>query len=464
MLIQFIVENFLSFESETIFNLISTAQKEHQEQQIKTTKGFSLLSISALYGANASGKSNLIKAIAFAKDLIIQGTKPDQIIPQKFFRLNKDCFTKPSKFEFLIYIDSKIYHYYFSFDKYKIHEEWLYVKKNKKFVKYFDRLVSDNGESKYNFGTSFINKSSKKDYQFYEFVMKGTRKNQLFLTEAIEKNIDNLKALYDWFHYTLDIIHADSLYALLPFRTKEDEKFSNFLGSILKKISTDIEGIHSNEIHIDFEKQFPDMPENIKNDIVNKVNQNAGFIISEGGKQYSIFQDENEKLTLLKLNIKHKIKGTNDTINFELEEESDGTQRFIHLTPALVNLINNKKVMFIDELDRRLHPLLSKLFIEIYLRLRHNNSQLIFATHEVNLLNSKILRRDEIWFAEKDEHGASHLTSLAEFKVRDDLNIQKGYLNGRFGAIPMMGSIENLFTNERTRITIENFQKKASFK
>ncbi len=442
MLIKFFVENFLSFDTEISLNMIATSKKEHQNHIIETDKNIKLLCTAALYGANASGKSNLIKAVSFAKEFILNGTKPDQLIQQNFFKLKKDANTKPSKFEFIIYIDSSIFHYGFSFDKQRIHEEWLYVKENVKYLKYFERIVNPDGNSKYEFGPSLVKKSEKNDYKFYKFVMQGTRPNQLFLTEAILRNIKKLKPLYNWFGDTLNIIPADSQYALLTVRAKEDKKFGEFLETILKKISKDIHKIKTTEIELDLDKQFPDMPTEMQRDILSSVDKDSAVIVSDEGKQYTITQNDKENLILVKLKTCHKIKESEETIDFELDEESDGTQRFIHLAPALVNMVSNDIVLFIDELDRRLHPLLSRSFLKIFLKSPRTKSQMIFTTHESNLLNANLLRRDEIWFTEKDDFGASHLTSLDEFKVRDDLNLEKGYLNGRFGAIPFLGDLD----------------------
>jgi AAA15 family ATPase/GTPase len=128
-----------------------------------------------------------------------------------------------------------------------------------------------------------------------------------------------------------------------------------------------------------------------------------------------------------------------------MEEESEGTQRLIHLVPSLFILKQDSEiVVFLDELDRRLHPLLSRYFVETAINCRAKGNQLVFTTHDTNLLDLDLLRRDEIWFIEKDSQGASSCYSLAEFKIRPDLKIEKGYLNARFGAIPFLGDIQNL--------------------
>jgi AAA15 family ATPase/GTPase len=146
----------------------------------------------------------------------------------------------------------------------------------------------------------------------------------------------------------------------------------------------------------------------------------------------------------MRLRIKHRSEDGN-LVDFSMEEESEGTQRLIHLVPSLFILKQDSEiVVFLDELDRRLHPLLSRYFVETAINCRAKGNQLVFTTHDTNLLDLDLLRRDEIWFIEKDSQGASSCYSLAEFKIRPDLKIEKGYLNARFGAIPFLGDIQNL--------------------
>jgi AAA15 family ATPase/GTPase len=155
------------------------------------------------------------------------------------------------------------------------------------------------------------------------------------------------------------------------------------------------------------------------------------------------------KLVLLKLLLQHR--GDNNVLaNFDMDLESDGTARLIHLVPLLFEVsFGRERVLIIDELDRRLHPHLSRMVVETALQC-HGDSQIIFTTHDTNLLDLSLFRRDEIWFVEKDKGGSSHIYSLAEFKVRPDLQIEKGYLNGRFGAIPFVGDIRSLGWHDST--------------
>jgi len=231
----------------------------------------------------------------------------------------------------------------------------------------------------------------------------------------------------------------------LELRAKQDKNFNKFLCQLLKIADTGIENVSTDVENLDFKKQFPDMPENLEIQIRDGLNNDKGILVSDGEKQYAISKTDDDKLILIKLKMQHKDAHGN-FIDFKFEEESEGTQRLVHLAPAFADLLESEKVYLIDELDRRLHPNLSKTLIELYLDLhiKKNNRQLIFVTHESNLLDLDYFRRDEIWFAEKDKNGGSHVVSLSDFKIRSDLDIKNGYLKGRFGAIPFIGDIERL--------------------
>lgn len=448
MLIQFIVENFLSFKDETVFNLIATKDKKHPDHINRNNKlnpKANILKIAAIYGANASGKSNLINSIEFARDFIIYGTRGDETIPTVPFRLNSETIRKPSKFQFIFHYDNQIYDYGFVVDKHKIFEEWLFVKQNRYYKKMFERITTKSGKNKYEFGPSLVKKSSKNKHMRYGYEMEGTRINQLFLTEAFNRNIHELDPIMHWFKYTLVILSPNSRYSALELRAKQDRNFNRFLCRLLKIADTGIENVSTDVENLDFNKQFPDMPENLEIQIRDGLNNDKSILVSDGEKQYAISKTDDDKLILIKLKMQHKDTHGN-FIDFKFEEESEGTQRLVHLAPAFADLLESEKVYLIDELDRRLHPVLSKSLIELYLdvHVKKDNRQLIFVTHESNLLDLEHFRRDEIWFVEKDKNGASHVVSLSDFKIRSDLDIKNGYLKGRFGAIPLIGDVERL--------------------
>ncbi|MBW4574280.1 MAG: ATP/GTP-binding protein [Aphanothece sp. CMT-3BRIN-NPC111] len=433
--------------------MVGVSSDQHHADHIAVGaagKGRSLLPISAIYGANAAGKSNLIKAIDFAKDLIVEGTRSGQTIPVSPFKLG-DYSKKPSKFEFIFTYIGNLYSYGFKLNTTQILEEWLYITPSgkKREVPCFERVTSEKKETKVEYGSTLKGRSEKRK-QFLDFIAQGTRPNQLFLTEAIERNVQTVKPVVDWFRKVLTIIPAEATYRGLELGILSSKEFTNFLSDFLRFAGTGIDSIGAEEVDLDFDYHFPGMPENMREELLQEITE-AGedsvvMMESPLRKRYLLMKVAQSNFSLIQLRTQHRHEN-GQLVDFSMEEESEGTQRLINLIPALF-LIQEKpeKVILLDELDRRLHPLLSRRFIEVALSCRKpsSQSQLIFTTHDTNLLDLDLLRRDEIWFVEKNQQGASHLYSLAEFKIQSDIKIEKGYLNGRFGAIPFFGDIRSL--------------------
>jgi AAA15 family ATPase/GTPase len=241
-------------------------------------------------------------------------------------------------------------------------------------------------------------------------------------------------------------------------RTHETEALKEFLGKLLRACGTGISEVVTAENVLDWDRDLPGIPSSEREKITQLFTAQSGDastpttmveIDMKGSNRFYLRQNEQGELLLLKLLLKHEGE-QRQAIDFHMNDESDGTQRIIHLAPMLFDISEGReRVIVIDELDRRLHPYLSRLVVQTVLQCAFNN-QLLFTTHETSLLDLELLRRDEIWFVEKNESGSSHLYSLAEFKVRPDLQIEKGYLNGRFGAVPFVGDIVSLGWNDKT--------------
>lgn len=443
MLIRYTVENFLCFNSRAEFSMIPGRGSllRHHIIKAKNTNDIDLLKMAIIYGANASGKSCLINSMKFAQDFILDGINVDSNIPIKKFKLNDDAKLKPSRFEFEIKVNHENYAYGFSLDYERVIEEWLYKinKINEKPI--FERNTGKNG--KINIKFSNVSFKNKKEEQFLDFIGLGTRPNQLFLTECRQrnvfanvKNIDSILNTIKWFNNVLTIIFPDSKLQGLEFAFEKSSNLAESIKKFMKLFDTGIDDIELKPVDIN---RIEDIPQEIKNDILSRIKTKSKMLVSNSAKNitYALFKDENGKLTAYKLYSKHKIIDTEDYEYFELNEESDGTQRLLYLIPALIDLYRDEKVFIVDELDRSLHPILSNSFIDIFLEnTRTIQSQLIVTTHESSLLDLKRIRKDEIWFVEKNKLGETSLYSLQEFKPRFDKEIRRNYLLGRFGAIP----------------------------
>jgi uncharacterized protein len=453
MLLQFTFENFACFSEESHFSMVASADEEHADHlvQIETGRKPRILRTATLYGANAHGKTKMIEALRFARSLIVDGTKSGQPIRVSPFRLDKQRLDAPSRFEFVISYESVEYTYGFLVDSERVHEEWLYARPNVQEVPYFERVTDSQEKVTVEAGFSLVGRA-KKERQFIEFVAKGTRPNQLFLTEAVDRNVEKLEPLYNWFKDVLTIISATARFQPIEVRSSKEQDFVTFIGNFLKKAGTGIDSVEAVEEEWDYDKCLPGVPEDIKNKMEADVKKGRiiNFMTDEGAS-FSICIDKSGKIVMVRLKTVHVGKDGLRVL-FDFEEESAGTQRLMDILPILADIRADEKVYVIDELDRKLHPLLSRLFIESYLEqcCDERRGQLIFTTHDTHLLDLNLLRRDEIWFLQKDSEGSSKLYSLSDLKVRPDLKIEKGYLNGRFGGIPVIKPIP-MFGSTKTK-------------
>ncbi|OCQ92517.1 hypothetical protein AMR42_07765 [Limnothrix sp. PR1529] len=452
MLLQVTLSNILSFENEITFSMVSAeSENQHPDHLIHHPfkKQPPLLPIAAVYGANGAGKSNLIKAIAFAKNLITKGTRLDRRIPVPVFELS-DRGKNPSKFEFVFLYEDGLYSYGFVLDSKKIFEEWLYaiMPNGKREVCLFERLTDENNGIDLKVGA--VLRKNKQQAGNLQFIASGTRYNQLFLTEAANRNITLLNPVFKWFSDVLVTITAGARYSGLEIQILSSEKFKNFLGAFLKSSGTGIDSITIDELSLDLEEHLPDLPDDRRLELEQIIEDTPeeSLVVLENvyGKRLLLRKEQDLSIRLMQLKTVHRHEN-DGLIQFPVDKESDGTRRLIDLLPALFLLQEDaERVFFIDELDRCLHPLLSRQFLKYSLECcdgETRRSQLIFTTHDTNLLDADILRRDEVWLVEKDSRGSSAIYSLVEFKITS-AQLQKGYLNGRFGAIPFFGSLHSL--------------------
>lgn len=450
MLIQLTVENILSFKDAVTFSMLGVNSDSSHEKHLavdEAGKGRSVLPIAAIYGANAAGKSNLIQAIAFARDLVVEGTRSNQLIPINAFRL-ADNSQMPSRFEFKFTYKKAFYSYGFTLNSKQIFEEWLYgIPQGKKVeVLFFERSTAENGDVKVEYGASLRGRKDGREESFLNFVAKGTRPNQPFLTEAVDRNVKKIVDVLKWFDDSLIIIPADARCIGLEFGIMHDKEFTQFLSDFLKSSETGIDSIEVDEVTFDLDELPDAVTRELRQQFAEADEDSVMMVENVYGNRYFLAKGERGNISLMQLKT-NRVHENGKLIKFSINEESDGTQRLINLIPALFILhYGSEKIILLDELDRRLHPLLSRQFLEFSLQYmsHENNNQFFFTTHDTNLLDLELLRRDEIWFVEKDEKGSSNLYSLAEFRIRPDLKIEKGYLNGRFGAIPFFGNIDQL--------------------
>lgn len=444
MLIRFTVSNFCSFKDEAELSMIPSMERSHKCQVFRTEKSntINLLRGAVIYGSNASGKSNLVKAISYAKNLITKGKSANKKLDLQQFKLDNDTRKMPTRFEFEIQCNNTMYAYGFELFNTHVHEEWLYILKKTKEELIFER--KHDVEDKFQFGDSLL-KLSDDEQQVLKFVAKGTRANQLFLSETIDRNLNNFSDIYRWFDRSLKIMSPNSKVHGIEFKISEDSTFKDYLSKVLELADTGIKEIRTEKVSLDqFSGVFQNIIERIQEDM---DDDQAAFIAEpESGKRIVLRKQDGEFLAY-KLSTTHRCDKGGPDISFDLDEESDGTRRLIELTPALYEMAHSDEssVHIIDEIDRSMHPHLTRMLVREHLESEKNSkSQLIVTTHETSLLDVSLIRRDEIWFIQKTETGSSKLYSLNNFQPRYDKDIRKDYLLGRYGAIPFVGDFKRL--------------------
>jgi AAA15 family ATPase/GTPase len=383
------------------------------------------LPTAAIYGGNASGKTNFFKAISFAKYYIIKGSQQDALITVEPFKLNKVCKEKPTRFTFEILIGNDIYEFMFALTAKEVVEE--------KLIKVFsttDRVLYHR-----TFGSNDPQLHSSIQNQRLKFVFEGTRDNQLFLTNSVSQKLDIFKNVYDWFANTLVMVAPDSRFNGFEQFITEGSPLYDKMNWILPQLDTGISHFGGECISLD-QLQIPDL---VKQDIKETVKEGQSAKLNFDDDKIIITRQKGE-LEIRKLFTYHCDSDGND-IRFEMKQESDGSKRIIDLLPAFLDLLesNSSKVYIIDEIDRSLHTLLTTQLVSAFLESCTNKTrkQMLFTTHDLMLMNQNLFRRDELWITERKDDGSSELICFAEYDdIRNDKDIRKSYLQGRMGGIP----------------------------
>lgn len=415
MLVRFSVENWMSFRDKMTLSMIADDSEEHRERiPMVSDMELGVLPVAAIFGGNAAGKTNLFRALRFAQELIVNGTKPSHRILVEPCKLSKK--EKPSNFEFELLIGDVVYTYVFSIAKGSIVSEKLTIH-TKKGV---EDLFSRNGETR-ELGQSL------KINQALQFAFSGTGDNQLFVTNTISQKIDDFRPIYEWFQKKLVMITPDAKFLYYDSFLDENDPLS----SLISEFDTGIVRFGLNEVSFEMVPILKDDKDKIMEGL--REGQTVRGIIAD---EFYILSRIEGEIVAKKL-VTHHLNEDGEEVPFEFREESDGTRRLIDLLPAFVSLSksNGSGLFVIDELDRSLHTLITKRLLETYLETCSPTSraQLLFTTHDLNLMNKELLRVDEMWLLES-KNGVSNLFSVAEFEeAQEDPNVLRSYLDGRMG-------------------------------
>lgn len=443
MLIRFRVKNYLSYKEEACLSLVPSRVRTHKHHVFVDStdrKSIPVLRAAFIYGANASGKSNLIKAMASAQRFI-RGEKRSGVPKPSYYRLDSLCHGEPTEYSFDFKINQDNYEYGFHMLAGNVVKEWLnsVTKETEKLI--FERSTID-GNSLFKNGKHNLPED---EQQFLEFTQKGTADTKLFLTECKDRNFEKnveLKAIQDaldWFLDKLMVVFPNTTYGGLEANLNKDAEFANPFLKILKMFDTGVDSLELTEV--DHENAIPDLPKELIDDIAESLEPKSGGVLisSMDNTRYFFRSDKRKDLIASKVTTGHVSNG-GKLIQFDLSEESDGTRRLLDLIPGMLAVMLSEKVLVIDEFDRSLHPDITYSFITSFLNNIENlSSQLILTSHDRGLLSNDLVRKDEVWFIQKNAQGESTLYSLDEFSdIRANTDVRKGYQLGRYGGVPII--------------------------
>ncbi len=404
MLLEFCVKNFLSLKDEAKLSFIASTLKESLQEENDLINelaiGLSVLRSAVIYGANASGKSNVLKALSFYKrfitDSFISG-QAGKLIDVEGFRLNTQTENEPTTMEATFIVGDFIYRFGFEVDRKSVREEWLYQRANRKRAKEVELFYRENGVVSVHSKCPLIQEIVDR---------KMIRDNALVLSTAAQFNDPKSVDILNWLSDTQVL-----------FCSKDEHLWEQAIRHL------DDDGVR--ERITDFAR-YADLGIDSILKIDNKIISSHRQFDEEGRESGNVSFPFNKN-------------------------ESEGTIKYFSLAYPIIDALDNGKRVIIDELDSKLHPLLVRKIIMLFNSSKTNpkGAQLLFTTHDTYLLGAGLLRRDQVWFTQKDGLGATSLYSLAEYKVRSNAAFDRDYINGRYGATPIIGEMERVFERNR---------------
>lgn len=422
MLLRFSVTNHLSFRDKQELSLVASSLKDVEAGLLDcpAINGPKILPAVVIYGANASGKSNFVGALAYMRSQIrgshMRG-EPSGGVKRMHFALDPHCAKTPSKFDIDFISNSVRYHYGFESSDEAFISEWLYA-----FPRGSRQMLFERKGRGFKFGRNLKGRN--------KVISDLTRPNSLFLSTAIQNDHKQLLAAAEFFQ-SLRIDRAVSIpgeLVSMQLAAKDvDERVIDFLG----KIGTGVIAYRRQEKELDI--RYLTMQREIYSAL-----QSGGMADENGEIEFSTKE--------ISVELAHRGSG-GDSVFLNLNRESAGTRRLLMLLGRIYRALDRGGLLLIDELDASLHTQACEALLALFSRPEINTrgAQMIATTHDTNLLRSSLLRRDQVWFTEKDLEGATHLYPLTDIRTREGDNIGRGYLQGRFGAIPFAGPVSDLF-------------------
>lgn len=433
MLLQFKTKNFRSIGDEQTIDMRPSLERRHKESIFNANSASALKAI-GVYGKNASGKSNLVKAFHAMESIVRRSATKlslgDPITPIEPFRLSAATITEPTTFEVTVVVENATYVYGFSATHERVHAEWLSVDEpKKKLCNWLKRDFSlESNETVWNFKGP-LNKT-----QDMTLLREKTRDNGLALSRGAELNIEAFKPLYLWFKknfWVLDLsIPPSGLAFATAQRSFKDNDFRERVVGLLRDADVGISGLQVSETGV--KRKSEDIPTDAP-DEVRQFLESLNKLVA------------NSSTTELSVKTEHVFwkDGKAETVAFDLESESGGTKRFFALANPILTALDDGDLLVIDELDCSMHPNLTRKIVQLFLstEFNKNGAQIIFVSHDSSLFSSKIFRRDQLWLTDKNEAGSTEFYSLEDIDKTPRKNeaFERRYLEGRYGGVPNFG-------------------------
>jgi len=439
MLLRLIAENLTSFKEAIEFNTFPSS-KSHSHENHKITCGHATaLRMSAIYGANGAGKSNLLHALNLLQTIVkAESIRKIDFFDELAFKLDSQCADKTSGLAIEYYYNGSVFYFHVEFTPKEIIMEELFLSRKTKDVELYTRKGTD-----ISINPDYIGKGI--TAQFQDALKRLIRPDMLLLSFLGKYYSDESPMVVDaylWFINNLRLVLPDSIHGFVPHMIDTDSDFSMLVNTTLPELKTGIDKLKVKKEKIVEEdvnngklmqlikqaKEHPGEPQTT----LNRYTEDVINVIFENGNIYL--------KTLVAVH-----KNLDDTeVEMSLHDESDGTRRLIEYMPLLYAIIQNDMVYVVDEIERSIHPILIKDIVRKLSESETAKGQLIFTTHESGLLDQNIFRPDEIWFAQKDAEQATQLYPLSDYKIHKTANIENGYLNGRYGGIPFLSNLKDL--------------------
>jgi uncharacterized protein len=422
MLLEFSVTNYRSIRDTQTLRMAASNYYKGLEKTNCFDAGINglpkLLRAAVVYGPNAAGKSNLFRALHFMQNFVLQSHshQEGQAVNTAPFALDSRAKKGSSEFEIFFVQDEVRYQYGFAVNRVRVTKEWLLAFPEGKAQRWYEREYDAKADAdRWYFGSKFTGRR--------QLWQEATGKNALFLSRAVQLNNEQLKPVFGWFQSRLAVILPSAQINLqLSIDQCATEEGMQRIMAFMNSADIGISGITVKKIPISMTPEMlpPEMPQPLKDQILRDVQ----------GKEIPDIQ------------FLHKTNA-GESVSFRFADESDGTKKLFVFAGPWLDVLAKGHILFIDEMDTSLHPLMVRFLIRFIQNpeINRHNAQLIFTTHDTSVLDAELFRRDQVWFVEKDREQASRLYPLSDFKPRKGEALEKGYLNGRYGALPFIGEL-----------------------